>query len=55
LLREIWPDATVPLQLFVPLYDPVIVVVVADASPDTFAVHAAYGASKPPAAIAIVK
>lgn len=54
MLNEIWPELTAPLQLLVPEYDPEIDDVDAVASPVTEAEHAAYGKSKPPAAIEIV-
>jgi hypothetical protein len=54
LLRESCPDVTAPPQLLLPEYDPVMELVDAVASPDTVAVQAAYGTSKPPAAMEIV-
>lgn len=48
------PPVTGPLHEFVPPYEAVMAVAVARPSPDTETVQLAYGASKPPAEMAIV-
>jgi hypothetical protein len=53
--NESWPDATVPVHEFEPENVPVIETPASCASPVTSAVQVSYGASNPPAGMAMEK